>query len=57
MIKLNLKQKLHTLSGKDVTINGEEASLGNFLAELVLQPKKTKKGFRPLQAWEQGRTD
>lgn len=52
MITINLKQKLHTLEGKEVTLNGQEACVGTFLAQLVLEPRKVKKGFRPLQAWE-----
>lgn len=52
MITINLKQKLKTLEGEEVTLNGKEACVGIFLAQLVLEPRQTKKGFRPLQAWE-----
>ena len=55
MIKLDLSQKLYTLQGLPMTINGESAELGNFLAEIVIAPHETKKGFRPLQALELSR--
>ncbi len=58
MVKLNLKQKLFTLQGKVVTTQNDdgvtkrETYLGEVLANIILAPNKTKKGFRPLPAWE-----
>lgn len=54
MIKINLTQKIFNLKGtpyKD-SDGKEDLTVGTVLANTILAPQKTKKGFRPLRAWE-----
>ncbi len=53
MIKLDLTQFIVSLKGTPAkNSENEDLTLGMVLANVVLAPRKARKGFRPLQAWE-----
>ena|SRR3990167_11333280 len=52
-IKINTKQKYKNLKGEDIQYdNKDNLTLGNVLAEILLQPHEDKQGFRPLESWD-----
>ena len=58
-MKINCKQTFKNLKNEDIQIvDGNDQTkkeilmLGNVIAEILLQPHKEKKGFRPLKSWE-----
>ena len=51
-MKLKLKTTIKNLKGEPIKSDNEVATVGMILSNIILEPHRDKKGFRPLKAYE-----